>query len=213
MLKKQPVKKRRTQGDRSDEARSKAISAAVQLLVEGGFGAATTPAIALKAGMSRGRLTHQFPTKNALLVAICEHLTDLFIDSFALDLPAGTSVEQRVEAIVRQSAAIYLSDDYLALLHIFFGASGHPDLAKGLSVHSERISHQLPAIFCSAFADQDTSSPQLTLGFRMIVDLLRGMAIGRFLGRVGDHQQAELAQLVRDVTRIIESKEQEPTGQ
>lgn len=210
MLPNKAAKQRRSQEDRSEEARGKAIDAAIQLLVSGGFAAASTPAIAVKAGMSRGRLTHQFPTKDALLVAICEHLTDVFVETFTLDLREGATIEQQVETIVREAARIYLSDDYLALLHILFGASGQPELASGLAKHSDAIAEELPRVFRQAFDGLHVAPDRLALAFRMIVNVLRGMAIGRFLGRENSLQEAELSQLIRDVTRMIHDTG--PTG-
>lgn len=67
---------RRTQADRRDSSRTLILDAAVELLVEAGYCGTTTVAIQARAGISRGRLLHHFPSRDALLVAAAHHLAD-----------------------------------------------------------------------------------------------------------------------------------------
>ncbi|MEY1677169.1 TetR/AcrR family transcriptional regulator [Gordonia sp. ABKF26] len=50
------------------------LEAAVDCLIEHGFAGATTSAIQARAGVSRGRLLHHFPSREDLLVAAARHL-------------------------------------------------------------------------------------------------------------------------------------------
>jgi AcrR family transcriptional regulator len=52
------------------------LDAAVACLVEGGYAAATTLRVQTRAGVSRGRLLHHFPSRDELLVAAVRHLVD-----------------------------------------------------------------------------------------------------------------------------------------
>lgn len=63
----------RTQEARSDETRQKLLRATQRLLLTHGYSRITTPDIARAAGVSRGALTHHFPSKEDLLVRALAH--------------------------------------------------------------------------------------------------------------------------------------------
>ncbi|NTI78710.1 TetR/AcrR family transcriptional regulator [Rhizobium rhizogenes] len=69
-----PGRIRRTQAERSQETRLRVCIATIEALCEVGYEKISTPLIAEKANISRGALTHQFPTRNDLLVAAYQHL-------------------------------------------------------------------------------------------------------------------------------------------
>jgi AcrR family transcriptional regulator len=56
--------------------RARLLEATVECLVERGFAGTSTTLVSERAGVSRGAQLHHFPTKNALVVAAVEHLTD-----------------------------------------------------------------------------------------------------------------------------------------
>lgn len=64
----------RTQEQRSDATRALILNAAVECLVADGYERTTTVSVQARAGVSRGRLLHQFPSRSALLVAAAQHL-------------------------------------------------------------------------------------------------------------------------------------------
>ncbi|MFD4249231.1 TetR/AcrR family transcriptional regulator [Amycolatopsis thermoflava] len=69
------VTETRTRQDRAAGTRTLILDAAVECLVELGYAGASTLAIQAKAGVSRGRLLHHFPSRDELLVAATQHLT------------------------------------------------------------------------------------------------------------------------------------------
>lgn len=64
--------KRRSQEERRQATRRALVSAARQEFAENGFAATNTPAIAAKAGVTRGALYHHFADKQALFAAVVE---------------------------------------------------------------------------------------------------------------------------------------------
>jgi len=58
---------------RSERTRKAALDAALTIIARDGPGKLTLDAIAREAGMSKGGLMHQFPTKQAVLRALLEH--------------------------------------------------------------------------------------------------------------------------------------------
>src|SRR5690242_5936361 len=69
-----PVKTRRTQEQRRAETRAKLLDAAIESLLEVGYAATTTRAVAQRAGVSSGAQTHHFPRRVDLVAAAVEHL-------------------------------------------------------------------------------------------------------------------------------------------
>lgn len=60
--------------ERTATSRARILDAAVGCLVESGYAGATTLRIQARAGVSRGRLLHHFPSRDQLLVAASRHL-------------------------------------------------------------------------------------------------------------------------------------------
>ena len=56
--------------------RARLLDATVDCLVERGFAGTSTTLVSERAGVSRGAQLHHFPTKNDLVVAAVEHLTE-----------------------------------------------------------------------------------------------------------------------------------------
>lgn len=63
---------RRPQAERSAETQSKVIAAAITCLHQYGYSATTVTMVADVAGVSRGAMTHQYPTKTDLMLAVVE---------------------------------------------------------------------------------------------------------------------------------------------
>lgn len=71
---------RPTRQHRSDIARTRVLDAAIRVLVDRGYSGATTVAIQDEAGVSRGRMLHHFPSRDALLMAAVGHLATTRIE-------------------------------------------------------------------------------------------------------------------------------------
>lgn len=65
---------RRSRSERSADSRQLILDATLACLFEDGYARTTTLTIQARAGVSRGRLLHQFPSRDGLLVAACQHL-------------------------------------------------------------------------------------------------------------------------------------------
>src|SRR5438445_7766724 len=65
---------------RSERTRNAAIQAALAIIARDGPGRLTLDAIAQESGISKGGLTHQFRTKEAVLKALLEHQIEYFQD-------------------------------------------------------------------------------------------------------------------------------------
>lgn len=73
---------RRTNAERSRDTRLRILQAAIDCLIEDGYAATSLGVIQDRAGVSRGALLHQYPSKTALLIDAIGHLSDRQFEYF-----------------------------------------------------------------------------------------------------------------------------------
>ncbi|MCA0042203.1 TetR/AcrR family transcriptional regulator [Celeribacter litoreus] len=125
-------KPRRTQAERSQETRNKVCEATLKALVEVGYEQISTTLIAQKANVSRGALTHQFPTRNDMLVAAFERLVEGWRDGYPFSLdPDKTQlkVDELIDALWQN---IFADGRYIAAMELMLAARQDNDLGHAL---------------------------------------------------------------------------------
>lgn len=75
--------RRRSQQERTAETSTRLMEATIDLLYENGITRATTPEIARKAGVSRGALTHHFPTRDSIITSSIARMLSLVNEDLA----------------------------------------------------------------------------------------------------------------------------------
>lgn len=122
---------RRPQAERSADMRAKLIEAAIVCLHRTGYSATTVSTVATEAGVSRGAMTHQFPAKTDLMLAVVQHVfeqdtafythTIAAMDpkQFLLDLP------DMMWGVISRPAGI-------AVIEIMLASRADPGLAERL---------------------------------------------------------------------------------
>ncbi|MBO9544056.1 TetR/AcrR family transcriptional regulator [Caulobacter sp.] len=93
---------------KSQKTRARILDQAMRLIAEIGYHAATNPAIADAAGLTRGAMLYHFPTREALVEAAVAHIQSersTLFRAAAADLPSGADVTE------------HAIDSYWDLLH------------------------------------------------------------------------------------------------
>ena len=119
---------RLTQADRRARSRAALLEATARHLSRAGYGNLTLDAVAADAGYTRGALYHQFPDKEALVLATVEWVHETW------DAEVGRTFDEDlppVEALVTLARrhAVYCRRDVagvMAALRVEFGAREHP---------------------------------------------------------------------------------------
>src|SRR4029078_1512929 len=104
------------QEERSRAMRQRLLDATVECLVERGFAGTSTTLVSERAGVSRGAQLHHFPTKNDLVLAAVEHLSEqrgVELQRAADGLPRGA---QRTRAILELVGEQFASPVFSALV-------------------------------------------------------------------------------------------------
>ena len=169
-----PARTPLTQAQRRDEMRRVLLDAAVESLVEHGFGGTTTLEVQRKAGVSRGALLHHFPSKAELLVATIGHLTEMRARELKLrsaGLPAGPA---RIDAVLDLLWECFAGPLFQVTLELRAAARTEPELRRVLTAAErgvrERILHQAGAMMGKDVAARP--------GFEQAMDLTLHLMMG-----------------------------------
>src|SRR5687768_4533694 len=118
---------RTPQGERTRAMRLRLLEATVECLVELGWAGTTTTVVSERAGVSRGAQLHHFPSKQDLVVAAVEHLSQRRRDDMvaaAADLPE----QDRTRAVLDVLAAQFVSPVFFAALELWVAARTDAEL-------------------------------------------------------------------------------------
>src|SRR6478752_2039013 len=141
----------RKEQERSIATRSKLLDAAIESLIEDGYAATTTVAVAQRAGVSRGAGQHHFATRADLLVAAVDELfarrTREFRTAFA-GIERGTANANDALALLW---TMFSGPTYVAWVELWVAARTDPELRAVLGPIDERFFDESVAIFTELF--------------------------------------------------------------
>jgi AcrR family transcriptional regulator len=126
--------------------------------------------------VSRGAQLHHFPTKNDLVVAAVEHLTDVRgaeLETAARALPAGP---RRTRAVLQMLADHFTSPVFTAALELWVAARTDAALLAAVAPLEQRVgreTHRLTVELLGA----DESQPGVRELVQATLDLVRGLGL------------------------------------
>lgn len=169
---------RRTQEERSADSRRRVIEATVASLETNGYAATTTAVVALKAGISRGGLFHQYPTKVDLMIDVVEETYREEMVAYDAWLAQVSDPQERYYGLIERMWELLQRPKGMAVLEIMVGARSDPALAKRLAPLQRRLdlnSQKRVAqhIKHAGLAADDDDAPML----RLAVAAVRGLVI------------------------------------
>ena len=124
-------RQRRPQAERSADMRAKLIEAAIVCLHRTGYSATTVSTVASEAGVSRGAMTHQFPAKTDLMLAVVQTVfeqdTAFYADTIAAMDPGQflIGLPEMMWGVISRPAGI-------AVIEIMLASRSDPGLAERL---------------------------------------------------------------------------------
>jgi AcrR family transcriptional regulator len=164
------------QADRTRAMRARLLEATVELLVERGFAGTSTTLVSERAGVSRGAQLHHFPTKNDLVVAAVEHLTErrgAELAEAVAQLPAGG---RRTHAVVTMLGDHFASPVFAAALELWVAARSDPALLAAVAPLEQRVGREAHRL-TSAALGADESAPGVRELVQATLDLVRGLGL------------------------------------
>ena len=166
------------------------MAAAVRRLYERGYAGATTPEIAKAAGVARGSLLHQFPTKVDLILAVAEYAATKQGEFLrAHRMTSGSKRDQFVDSIDRLWAALKQPEG-IALIEIMLATRHEPELA-GRYARFARAYERSLARGLAKLAERSglEATAALEQQARFTLTSLRGLAVETMFS--GDPQASE----------------------
>ncbi|HET7683102.1 MAG TPA: TetR/AcrR family transcriptional regulator [Marmoricola sp.] len=168
------------QEERSRAMRRRLLEACVECLVEHGWSGTSTTMVSQRAGVSRGAQLHHFPTKNDLVVAAVEHLSERRGDELraaSAALPTGT---RRSRAVLEMFADHFTGAVFTAALELWVAARTDPQLHAAVAPLEQRVGREAHSIAVAALG-LDDKDPHARALVQATLDLIRGLGLAHTL--------------------------------
>ncbi len=164
------------QADRTRAMRARLLEATVELLVERGFAGTSTTLVSERAGVSRGAQLHHFPTKNDLVVAAVEHLTELRGEELTRAVERLPRGKRRTHAVVEMLGDHFASPVFSAALELWVAARTDPALLAAVAPLEQRVGREAHRLTVTALG-ADESRPGVRELVQATLDLVRGLGL------------------------------------
>ena len=168
---------RRTQAQRSATTRAAVLRATVACLVELGYAGTTTAEVQARAGVSRGALTHHFPSKSALVLGAMDVLYDEFMEdvrSAAARLPQGSA---RLRPAVALIWARFDGTLFTAAMELWVAARTDAELRAALLPYERGLGLQLRRLCAEVLGPELSHHPRADVAYRLLLTSMRGQAM------------------------------------
>jgi AcrR family transcriptional regulator len=171
----------RSRSERTADSRLLILDAAVACLVEEGYAGASTLAVQARAGVSRGRLLHHFPSRAELLVAAAEHVATTQLDAVRLraaalmdDEPTG---RERVDRAIDLMWTTFQEPPFWAAMELWTAARTDPALRGALRGEERRLRAAIAAVADGIWGAEIVGSPLYADLTELLFTSMRGVAL------------------------------------
>jgi AcrR family transcriptional regulator len=175
-----PVPPRGRREERTATSRARILDAAVACLVESGYAGATTMRIQARAGVSRGRLLHHFPSRDQLLVAASRHLaterlrrTGERIESLA----GGLCGVERLDRAIELMWETFSEPHFWAAVELWTAARTNDDLRAALLPEEREIGAAIRAGMDRFYGPELTAHPRYPQVRDLLFTSMRGVGL------------------------------------
>ncbi len=162
---------------RSLVTQNRILNAAVQALVEFGYAGASTVKIQELAGVSRGRMLHQYPSRDELLVAAVAHLASARVDDAGARVEWPAAPSARIGAAVDTMWATYQQDYFWAATELWIGARHNNDLRTALVPVERALNRRVRTATDALFGAPLIDAPAYPVVRELLNTSMRGVAL------------------------------------
>lgn len=202
-----PALSRREQ--RTVDSRARILQAAVDCLVEQGYAGATTLAIQARAGVSRGRLLHHFPSREELLVAAAEHLASERVrqareridGSLTGAMPSGT----RIARVVELMWLTFHESHFWASVELWTAARTDPVIAAALLPGERKLGAVIRETVDGMLGPDLAGRPRYPLVRELLLTSMRGVALTYAFDRRDPRRDPHISQWVDTARTLLDA--------
>ena len=156
--------------------RARLLEATVECLVERGFSGTSTTIVSERAGVSRGAQLHHFPTKNDLVVAAVEHLTEVRGAELAAAARALPQGPRRTRAVLEMLGDHFTSPVFTAALELWVAARTDATLLAAVAPLEQRVGREVHRLTVELLG-ADEQQPGVRELVQATLDLVRGLGL------------------------------------
>lgn len=168
---------RRTQRQRTEATRAVIMHAAKDVLNEDGFARATTVSVQERANVSRGRLLHQFPSREELLIAAVKYLAEQqFNAMMKVEVPVASDAE-RIKFAIERLWALYDGPLFWAGMELWMASRTHPSLKRRFAREDRKMSRIMNDLADHLFGPDLVQRPRYLAFRHALIGSIRGVAI------------------------------------
>jgi AcrR family transcriptional regulator len=185
---------------RAWDTRERILSAAVACLAEDGYAATTTSRIQERAGVSRGSLLHQFPSRDDLLIAAVQHLAVERTNEVIIPQGSGS-----IDDAVEQIWGTFHGPLYRAAVQLWAAAQHNPELADAMRGPEHELGAHIRRLIIEVFGPDHAAHPDFPVLAPVLLSSMRGVAL-TYTFEPRDHTaEANLAVWKRLAHRILDA--------
>lgn len=193
------VRIRRPQAERRADTKARLIKAAIHCIYELGLGATTLAHVAEAAGVSRGALTHHFPSKNELVLAVVRAIYEDDLNTYDTAARKLDALEW-VRSLPETLWTVVSRPSGIAVMEIFLASRADDALAQQLSEIQREIDLQAAARIREHFAAAGIALRENDAAIRrLFVAAARGLA----MEMVFTHQREPAAECIQILTDVM----------
>lgn len=166
--------------ERTAASRSRILDAAVACLVESGYAGATTLQIQARAGVSRGRLLHHFPSRDLLLVAASRHLAIERIRGARAQLDEDAEYlepEQRLDRAVDRMWQTFSEPYFWAAVELWTAARTNEELRTVLLPEEREVGAEIRLWLDRFFGPELCAHPRYAMVRDLLFTSMRGVGL------------------------------------
>ena len=173
-----PIRKRRTQAERTAETREALLDAAIRLLCRNGYSGTSTELIADEAGVTRGALHHHFGTRVHLMAEVIRTVYDREQRAYQ-EMAASTGRGAQLSDWPDMLWEVLSKPSGLAVLEVLQASRSDPELAALVAPMQAAVERMSLAAIDREFGSE--GGADMLAGIRLLVWSVRGLSIAQVL--------------------------------
>jgi AcrR family transcriptional regulator len=167
---------------RAVETRRRLLDAAVDELLDRGYAGLTTPAVAARAGVSRGAQQNHFPRRIDLVAEAVRHLALRHLDEMQERLRDVPNGRQRVAKGLDLLFDQYSGRLFAAVIDLSLAARTDPELGEVILREERNISRNMQETATTIFGPDFPRTGEFASRWATVLSTIRGLALLKLLG-------------------------------
>lgn len=194
------------QAKKSAMTRQAILDAAIQCIIDHGYAQTTTWLIADRAAVSRGAMTHHFPSRSHVLTATIEYLHERRLQEYRalvqeLDISSKLTAREQIEAVVDMVWRYVTLSSSIAYQEILMASRTDPELKRALEPLEKEFEEALLALVKGLFPRWE-GREEIETAHDVATFLLTGMTLSHMRSRKKLRSERVLAYLADSVEAL-----------